>query len=348
MQPVPPRAGESTLRLRMPSPYRPRGRVGRRTTTAASSSTPSSRRTPRSRRRGSSRGRRGSSTSSSSASTRRRSRRRSASMPGRPARAGAASVGPGFRRERRLDPGLAEQRELDRRLGARVGLRPRPGGHGRAAPARSRIVMQVHYNLLQGRRPDRSRAVLRHGPGLGRAHAATHDASARPRRARLRERRRGRLCSRSEALHELGRKYRTTAAFVPAGLLILCRGSAGGTEAEPDLDLRPPDHRAHDDPRGGRAHASPRRGDQARAEPGHAPRPRAARHPAVGLPLAERVHTRDTGGGGAGRRRARHVPPRRPKRTHGEHGAPSAPRYVLWGEGTTDEMCLGILQVTRG
>ena len=23
-------------------------------------------------------------------------------------------------------------------------------------------------------------------------------------------------------------------------------------------------------------------------------------------------------------------------------------RYVLWGEGTTDEMCLGILQVTRG
>ena len=28
--------------------------------------------------------------------------------------------------------------------------------------------------------------------------------------------------------------------------------------------------------------------------------------------------------------------------------SPSTPRYVLWGEGTTDEMCLGILQVTRG
>ena len=26
--------------------------------------------------------------------------------------------------------------------------------------------------------------------------------------------------------------------------------------------------------------------------------------------------------------------------------ATAAPRYVLWGEGTTDEMCLGILQVT--
>ena len=23
------------------------------------------------------------------------------------------------------------------------------------------------------------------------------------------------------------------------------------------------------------------------------------------------------------------------------------PRYILWGEGTTDEMCLGIVQVTR-
>ena len=36
------------------------------------------------------------------------------------------------------------------------------------------------------------------------------------------------------------------------------------------------------------------------------------------------------------------------KRTHGGHGVPTTPRYVLWGEGTTDEMCLGILQVTRG
>jgi hypothetical protein len=32
----------------------------------------------------------------------------------------------------------------------------------------------------------------------------------------------------------------------------------------------------------------------------------------------------------------------------GNGSAPRTPRYVLWGEGTTDEMCLGILQVTRG
>jgi hypothetical protein len=36
------------------------------------------------------------------------------------------------------------------------------------------------------------------------------------------------------------------------------------------------------------------------------------------------------------------------RRNHGGHGIPKTPRYVLWGEGTTDEMCLGLLQVTRG
>jgi hypothetical protein len=29
-------------------------------------------------------------------------------------------------------------------------------------------------------------------------------------------------------------------------------------------------------------------------------------------------------------------------------GKPLPPRYVVWGEGTTDEMCLGLLSVTLG
>ena len=36
------------------------------------------------------------------------------------------------------------------------------------------------------------------------------------------------------------------------------------------------------------------------------------------------------------------------KRKQAGSGVPRKARYVLWGEGTTDEMCLGILQVTRG
>ncbi len=46
-----------------------------------------------------------------------------------------------------------------------------PDGNGVPLPAGSRIVMQVHYNLLNGKAPDRSRAVLTVAPasaGLAR------------------------------------------------------------------------------------------------------------------------------------------------------------------------------------
>ena len=47
-----------------------------------------------------------------------------------------------------------------------------------------------------------------------------------------------------------------------------------------------------------------------------------------------------------GRRRPRDLPLRH--EPSGRRRSPRpAPRYTLWGEGTTDEMCLGILQVTR-
>ena len=51
--------------------------------------------------------------------------------------------------------------------------------------------MQVHYNLLNGRAPDRSRALLTVAPASRGAHAAADGAPARPGRARLREGRAG-------------------------------------------------------------------------------------------------------------------------------------------------------------
>ncbi len=56
-------------------------------------------------------------------------------------------------------------------------------GTGIALPAGSRIVMQVHYNLLNGSRPDRSRAVLTTVPGDPRPRAGPHPAPPRPGRA---------------------------------------------------------------------------------------------------------------------------------------------------------------------
>ena len=111
----------------------------------------------------------------------------------------------------------------------------------------------------------------------------------------------GALCDRNEALFDLARKYGPTAAFTPAGLLILCRGSAAtpraSAESSCDRRISTPTtiHVA-----AGHMHLL---GSSIRLElnPGTARVEGAARHPALGLPLAERVHPRPPG---RGRRRA--------------------------------------------
>ncbi len=223
-----------------------------------------------------------------------------------------------------------------------------PDGTGVPLPARSRIVMQVHYNLLQGRGRDRSRAILTTAPASAALTPLRTMLLPAPVELACAKGERGRLCSRSEALYELGRKYGTTAAFVPAGLLILCRGSA--TAPKPSrvstcdrrLTERTTIHVA-----AGHMHLL---GAAIRLElnPG-TPRARVL----LDIPRwdfrwqnAYTLATRVTvGPGDVVRVTCRHDVH---KRQHGGHGVPRTPRYVLWGEGTTDEMCLGILQVTRG
>jgi hypothetical protein len=208
--------------------------------------------------------------------------------------------------------------------------------------------MQVHYNLLNSRSPDRSRALLTVAPASAGLTPLRTVLMPGPVELACASGERGRLCDRNEALVELGRKYGSGAAFAPAGLLILCRGSAanpkpGATStcdrrisspttiyiaaghmhllgASIRLELNPGTPRARvllDIPRWDfhwqNAYTLKR---PVRAEPGDV----------VRVTCRHDVH----------------------KRMHGEHGVPGTPRYVLWGEGTTDEMCLGLLQVTRG
>jgi hypothetical protein len=223
-----------------------------------------------------------------------------------------------------------------------------PDGTGVPLPAGSRIVMQVHYNLLQGRAADRSQAILTTAPASAGLTPLRTVLLPGPVELACAKGERGRLCSRSEALHELGRKYGTTAAFVPAGLLILCRGSAATPKPSPvstcdrRITERTTIHVA-----AGHMHLL---GASIRLElnPG-TPRarvlldiPRWDFHWQNAYALASPV---TAGPGDVARVTCRHDVH---KRMHGRHGAPSTPRYVLWGEGTTDEMCLGILQVTRG
>ena len=210
--------------------------------------------------------------------------------------------------------------------------------------------MQVHYNLLNGRAPDRSRALLTVAPASAKLDAAPDRAPARARRARMREGRAGEaLRPERGALRPRAGSTGPSAAFAPAGLLILCRGSAANPAAERGFDVRPAHHDADDHLRRRRPHAPPRRVDQARAEPGNAAARRCCSTSRAGTstgrtptrsPIRSRRSPATSCGSPAGTTCA--------SDTHGGHGVPKTPRYILWGEGTTDEMCLGILQVTRG
>jgi Copper type II ascorbate-dependent monooxygenase, N-terminal domain/Copper type II ascorbate-dependent monooxygenase, C-terminal domain len=221
-----------------------------------------------------------------------------------------------------------------------------PDGTGVPLEAGGRIVMQVHYNLLNGRAPDRSEALLTVAPASAKLTPLRTMLLPAPVELPCAEDEQGRLCNRDAAVAELGRKYGPEAALVPTGLLFLCGGDPGGdtgvttcdrTIREPTtiriaaghmhllgssvtIELNPDTPRAQvllDIPRWDfhwqNAYAFVR---PVRARPGDVVRV-TCRH--------------DVG-----------------KRVDGEQGVPKAPRYILWGEGTTDEMCLGILQVTRG
>ena len=144
------------------------------------------------------------------------------------------------------------------------------------------------------------------------------------------------------------RKFGQDAALFPTGLLLLCGKDAASPPAGPvstcDRSVDAPD----DDPRRSRGTCTcSGRSIRVELNPGTPRAQRPARHPALGLPLAGLVRAAasrcSAEPGDVLRVTCRHDAALR------ETIRPRAkPRYVLWGEGTTDEMCLGILQVTRG
>lgn len=230
-----------------------------------------------------------------------------------------------------------------------------PGGEGGRLPegvgvplaAGSRIVMQVHYNLLNGNAPDRSRAVLTVAPASsGLAEVRTVLLPA-PVELACATNERGRLCNRTAALTELARKYGAESAFVPAGLLLLC--GRNPSDVSPSAVTRC-DRRIQEPTTilvaAGHMHLL---GSSIRMElnPGTSRArvlldiPRWDFHWQGSYLLEEPVEAER---GDVLRVTCRHDVRRR---HHGTHGVPKTPRYILWGEGTTDEMCLGLLQVIR-
>jgi hypothetical protein len=219
-----------------------------------------------------------------------------------------------------------------------------PDGNGVPLPAESQIVMQVHYNLLNGRATDRSRALLTLAPASAGLSSVQTMLLPAPVELACAKGEQGRLCSRTEALFELSRKYGSTAALVPAGLLFLCRGSA----ATPRPSAISSCDRRISAPTtihvvAGHMHLL---GASIRLElnPG-TPRarvlldiPRWDFHWQNGYTLKRPVQAKP---GDVVRVTCRYDVRKRAR------GESKTPRYILWGEGTTDEMCLGLLQVTR-
>jgi len=215
-------------------------------------------------------------------------------------------------------------------------------GLGEEFPAGSRIIMQVHYNLLQGAAPDTSAAELR----------LTEDPSTVALRTQLlpapvelpcRPGRGGDLCDREKALSDVKARFGDGPGSTANALHFLCGGLAAGPVQSCTREITAPETI-----RGvaGHMHLLGRK-IRIEVNPG-TPRARTI----LSIPIWD---FDDQG--------SRPTPPIHLTRgdtvkvtcTHSQALRDRLPafetqrqdRYVMWGEGTTDEMCLGILLVTR-
>jgi mono/diheme cytochrome c family protein len=223
-----------------------------------------------------------------------------------------------------------------------------PAGTGVLVHAGAAVVMQVHYNLIHKPQPDRSRVVLRVVPAAG-SSLTPLDTVLIPAPVELPCPRgvHSRLCSRDVALREEARKYGNDAALIPFGLLYICNKRLEDYPSSPasvSSLVTTCDRRVNRPLRiygvAGHMHL---RGVDIRLELNartllHIPHWNF--HWQDAYYLAQPI---DADPGDTIRVTCRFDNSAR--RQPVVQGKRLAPRYVLWGEGTTDEMCLGLLQV---
>jgi hypothetical protein len=219
-------------------------------------------------------------------------------------------------------------------------------GFGVPLDAGSRVVLQVHYNLLAGTAPDRTGVRLRLAaprPGMTPMFTALLPA---PVELPCTPAEHGPLCNRDAAVRDVAARFGAENGQTAAGLQQFCGGNprrprAGNTQ---HCDIRIP---APMTVRAGAGHMHLLgRSITVVANPGTA-----RERMLVDVP----VYDFDNQGS---RTLAKPVPLRkgdtvRVTCTHDAklrsmlpELAKQPPRYVVWGEGTSDEMCLGILTVT--
>jgi mono/diheme cytochrome c family protein len=223
-----------------------------------------------------------------------------------------------------------------------------PSGTGMSFPKGAAIVVQIHYNLIHRARPDRTRVSLefaRAGAKLKPLETKQYFAPIElPCPAAVKSP----LCKRAAAVVALRKAYGADAAATPDALLQFCRkklpAAAGPvTTCDRQLDGATTIYAVL-----GHMHV---RGVDIRVElnPGH-PGATLLHIPAWNFHWQDFYTLEKPVRAPAGSIirvtcRYDNSPAKQPI----IGGKALTPRYVLWGEGTTDEMCLGVLQtgVTR-
>ena len=230
-----------------------------------------------------------------------------------------------------------------------------PRGTGVLLHKGALVVMQVHYNLIEAAGADRSRADLRLRPASAHLIPLQTHLVAAPVELPCPAGVRGPLCRRGRALQDEVAKYGPDAAFVPDALLQLCgktladyahpvgTGRTIGTSC--DRPVRGPETIY-----GVAGHMHLRGRDiRVMLDPG-TPKQRMLLH----IPAWD-FHWQDV----YYLRTPIHVTAADSVRVTCTYDNSKAdqpvigstqltPRYVLWGEGTTDEMCLAMLSVANG
>lgn len=208
----------------------------------------------------------------------------------------------------------------------------------------SQLVLQVHYNLLHGAKPDRTAVALRLSTSSRLSPLETVLYPA-PVELPCRAGRSGPLCDREAAVWDVAKRFGQRAARTVAGLQVLCHGSFDPDPGPVQACTRTVTESATIRSAAGHMHllGSGLRIELNAGTPGERTLldirewdfddQGARRVPATKLRPGDRITVTCT-----------HDQSWR-DRLPALQGTPE--RYVVWGEGTTDEMCLGILGVTR-
>ena len=227
-----------------------------------------------------------------------------------------------------------------------------PGGTGVLLPKGSLVVMQVHYNLIEAAGPDRSRAQLRIRPASTHLTPLQTQLIAAPVELPCPAGVSGPQCSRQQAIQTEVNHYGAEAAFIPTALLRLCNKTladyptdvGAGTAITTSCDRAVS---ADETIYGVAGHMHLRGRDiTVVLDPGTAKERTLLHIPAWDFHWQDvyyLTHPLAVGPGDTIRVSCTFDNSRADQPVVG--GKQLTPRYVVWGEGTTDEMCLGMLSV---